>query len=984
MSKSMKKKKTTKQALLLPFITLLLCSATLFPAFAQEKQPASRGKGAIAGAVLDERGQPVPGAIAIVLGLPSIGATTGVDGKYTLADIPAGTTTVQISLMTYETLLVEGVEVVAGRTTPLHVVLKEATTQLGEVVVTANYRQASAAGLYAAQKLNASMTDGISADMIARTSDNNVAQALKRVAGVIINDGKFVTVRGISERYNNVQLNGASLPSTEPNRRNFAFDIIPVALIDNVVVSKTFTPDLNGEFTGGLVEVKTLSFSDEPFLNLSLGTGTNSISTGKDFQSNKRYMNDYFLGEMNKRTWFAGHTPEEIAQSGLNAQQINHYGFNRYTAVPVQNYAVSGGLPLKLDDKNTLSLVTAISYRHEETTEKIKDLHTFGRDSLKTNLGERYNHNYKFVSVLGAIANIGWKNDSHAISWRNLFNNRFTHTSTDRFMHDFYDMMTQYEQYATPLQARLVQTQLDGKHAFFKQNLTLTWNADYSTTTRINPDDRYALGDVTGRNWLDSDRNVIPSADGNYAVNWAAVGPSRPYVSSQFVMYSGLDETKKNAGVNLEYRFKLFNRQHRIKGGYLHSSRTAEYNQQYFHTFISTIGGANHLINESLHRVYDPANFNDGTFYYKPAGFSDGQADYYRGTQTVTAAYVMADIHPVKPLHIIGGVRMENTEADVFTRSQWYSDSGFRIGDSLFVRTDRQPLPSLTAVYSINSRFNVRASYSKTLARPDFRELAVRSKYWNVIDRIEVVTENAIEQSSTKNYDLRLEYYPGLGEVISLSAFYKDFDKPVEKMAQVKSDLQNYRLLTVNLDRSILRGIELNIRKSFGFAAHTLEDLWLAVNVAMLEGNIESENYKGKRERPLQGLAPYSINGSLAYEGRRAGASVNYTRIGRVLVIGGEFAKHDQYENPRNVLDFQLFARFMKQRLEVKLNVSDVLNEDIIIYRNCDSDSSNDGITDPGSYHDRTSLGMDYNEGDWVVSRINKGVNFSLSAAWKF
>lgn len=222
-----------------------------------------------------------------------------------LKGIAAGTATVSFSLMAYETLIVNGVRIVAGKTAALNVVLKESAQQLEEVVVTAGYDQASAEGLYARQKSMTVLSDGISSDMIRKTADNNIAQALKRVSSVTIDNGKYAVIRGMSERYNNVQINGASLPSSEPNRRNFAFDIIPVGLVDNVTVSKTFTPDMNGEFTGGMIEVNTLSLPGEKFLKLSAGTGMNTVSTGKNFLSSKRFGADWLFGEIDERKWYA-------------------------------------------------------------------------------------------------------------------------------------------------------------------------------------------------------------------------------------------------------------------------------------------------------------------------------------------------------------------------------------------------------------------------------------------------------------------------------------------------------------------------------------------------------------------------------------------------------------------------------------------------------------------------------------------------------
>jgi hypothetical protein len=209
----------------------------------------------------------------------------------------------------------------------------------------------------------------------------------------------------------------------------------------------------------------------------------------------------------------------------------------------------------------------------------------------------------------------------------------------------------------------------------------------------------------------------------------------------------------------------------------------------------------------------------------------------------------------------------------------------------------------------------------------------------------------------------------------------------VEKVVRVKSDAQNFDLLTVNLNRSVMRGLELNFRKSFHFISRALDDLWIGGNFALVEGTVEAGSeiwHVAERERPLQGLAPYNLNASLLYEGDRFGASANYTRVGRTLIYGGEYDYLDQYENPRNVLDLQLYARFFNRRLEVKFNASDILNEDIIVYRNSSFADSGGVMTADGITYDNTALGMDYNEGDYALSRIGKGVNLSTTVTYKF
>lgn len=274
-------------------------------ASASGQQPRT-GSGSLTGTVIDKDGFPIVGATVRIVELSGKGAATDLRGNFTVSGLPTRSFTVEVSCISYQTMRVSDVKINSGKSTPLDVILQEDNIALGEVVVTATYNKASANALYAKQKNMAAMSDGISADMMKKTSDNNVAQVLGRVAGVNIDNGKYVNVRGMGERYNNVQLNGASLPSTEPNRRNFAFDVIPSGLVDNVTIAKTFTPDLPGEFTGGLVEVNTLAVPNKKIFNLSLGTGMNTLSTGKDFMSNTRFKSDWFFGNVDDRNGMPG------------------------------------------------------------------------------------------------------------------------------------------------------------------------------------------------------------------------------------------------------------------------------------------------------------------------------------------------------------------------------------------------------------------------------------------------------------------------------------------------------------------------------------------------------------------------------------------------------------------------------------------------------------------------------------------------------
>ena len=937
--------------------------------------PQQQGRGRIAGTV-------------VVIAGTTTGVATDVKGEFSL-ELPARTVTVEVSCISFQKVRISDVKVVAGKTTPLDIILQDATEELDEVVVTATYNKASANALYAIQQARMVMSDGISADLIKRTSDNNVAQVLSRVSGVSIDNGKYVTVRGMGERYNNVQLNGASLPSTEPNRRNFAFDVISSGLIDNVTIVKTFTPDLPGEFTGGLVEVNTLAIPVERTISLSVGTGINTNSTGKDFLSGKRYGTDYLFGEIDKRQWYAGQDEESRPLNFLQAAQKNSYGLRRYTAAPTQNYAFTVGCPFELRNGNKLGFVASLTYRNEQTTEDLVEGRMITKDSLF-----QPGHRYKFVTATGAVANIGWEAENHEITWRNMFKNRFTLTSSERFIYKEYNNYNTYEQYSVPIQNRLFQTQLEGEHKLLGQKLIATWNASYNKVRRTNPDDRLASG-------------FHHESGGRSLIDWGlSTNFGGGTMTESHIMYSQLEENKKNLAVNLERPFEIGGNPQKVKIGYMGTFRRADYVQQYLKA-EGVIGVNSPLYGSDIEEFFAPEHFADSTFEYTQVGTGDG-IDYYKGDQRIHAAYLMGEFTFLHKLHLTAGVRMEDANTEVVTKFGAYVNNSYQLRDSLVGVKKTDYLPAVTLVYNITDRFNARFAYSKTLARPDFRELTA-SEYYNVDDRMYVRNVTALKQSSTNNFDVRLEWYPAPGEVISLSGFYKKFKDPIEMVAMALASPQSFELFPFNLDDAVAKGLELNVRKSLGFIApgSFMEDMWFSGNASLIKGDVSFDFGKLRtattgnqdmerqdRTRPLQGLAPYTVNAGLSYQGNTFGAALNYGRSGRKLVLSGEYDKYDQFEAPRDILDLQISARLLKERMEIKFNASDLLRQDNIVYRNCSflqyhnvegSDPVADGDPEKGViYIDRTKIGMNYDKGDWVLNRTRKGVSLSLSVSYKF
>jgi len=954
-----------------------------------KKKTKSTGTGNLSGFILDEKGDPIIGA-TVRIPNTQLGTVTNVEGKYSLRAVPTGIVTVEASYVSFQTQKITEVKINPARTTELDLVMKEASEELGEVVVTAEYSDASAKGLYAKQRTMTAMSDGISADLIKKTSDNNVAQVLKRVSGVSIEDGKFVTVRGMSERYNNVQLNGTALPSTEPNRRNFAFDIIPSNLIENVTIAKTFTPDMQGEFTGGMVNVTTLSIPKERLLSLSVGSGLNTNSTGKTFMAGKRFKSDYFLGNSSERDWFGrdwvndtyagywsnGSLKTEDAQKAyaMNAKIPNHWGLNKFTGAPTQNYALSVGLPFDLGNRNTLGVVVAATYRHEENTETVIEANYRGGDKKSQD-----GHNYKFATAIGAVANMGWERPGHKITWSNMFNNRFTQSNICRIVEaDSY--APRLEEYSSPVRNALWQTRLDGEHKLLRDKLIFSWFADYNKLVRESHDDRLLTGTI--KNYSAESKQAISDL---VIENWGILNEGTVALSNGHIMYGDLSETKKNVGANLTFPFLVAGNKQNLKAGYWGTFRTADYHQQFLRPQSSpSYNYYSALVPPS--EFYSTDNLANGNLLYFLAGKKADKVDYYKGDQKIHAAYLMGEFTFWKQLHLTGGVRMESTRMNV---NAYFNKSSVAV-DSAVVRNYTDYLPAVTAVWNITSSINLRAAYGKTLARPDFRELT-SFRYYNVGDRVTVTGMGALKPTYTDNVDLRLEWYPSAGEVVSVSAFYKKFKDPVELLCYDPNSSGSYNSFSFNLDKSTMKGLEFNLRKSFAFIAPTsfLKDIYLNANATILKGDVTynlqrlidiasgldpdvAGNMATSRNRPLQGMAPYMVNAGLNYSGKLLGAAVNYATTGRKLVQAAPQEYLDEYEAPRHMVDLQLSVRPWKG-LEVKANASDILNQASIIYVNYNKTDGD--LTDDMGYN---------KDKDVIRSKIKRGTSYSFSLSYNF
>ncbi|MEO3407841.1 TonB-dependent receptor [Mucilaginibacter sp. CAU 1740] len=899
--------------------------------------------GKITGKVLDDKGETLPGA-TIKLVEANKAIQSAPDGSYLFVIAP-GTYTIEITYISFQSQRISAILVNADKSTLLDIAMKPAQNALSEVVIKSDYKKASVEGLYARQKNNASMSDGITAEQISRTPDNNTAQVLTRVSGLQVSQNRFVVVRGMSDRYNNVMLNGSPLPSSEPNRRDFAFDVIPSSLVDNIVVNKTATPDLTGEFTGGLVQITTKDIPDENYVQLTIGGGYNSRATGKDFISGYRGTANYFgfandyqrkptgmsLGEYdNLALLIAGNTAtaNQKAQGAKFLSTLpDNWALRKYTAQPIQSYQFTAAHSFPFKDNSTLGIVAALTYRNEQLNNQ-HDVNQLGTRDYKGT-------DYIFNTLWGGSINLGYASGKNKFTLKNTYNRRFN----DKYF-TFSGNNEENSVYANAYSNQTVinqlfQTNFTGEHTLGKRGIKADYGFALATVNRDQPFTRLMYQYRT-KNIQNTDYYFYNFNDGGF--------------SNGNIFYSNLAEKRYTWQGNLSFPFRFNQLNHTVKLGYQGSYRRADFGADFYRIKNTDGFFDNRYDGLAYYDVYNSSQFANGSLFLFPTvaqgnGITRNDAGTgYKGRQNLNSFYGMVDVKPVKDLRLIAGVRYERNQQNVFTTTRGKALPGgvYPLVDSLIQSKNNDWLPSVNAIYALNPKMNIRAAYYKTIARPDFRELSFFS-YFDY-DLFASVSGGNLKRTTVQNYDLRYEFYPSPGEILSISGFHKKFTNPIEVVVSTSASRYQYY---VNLQSAKNTGFEIDARKSLNFISPSsfLKDIYLSGNFTYIDASVDLGNaftkdpdgklVSAKRNRPLIGQSPYIINAGILYTGKHFGFNTTYNRFGRRIVFASPDRSEDLYENGRDVIDLQLSYKFMKDnKAEFRLNVSNLLNSQMFYYRN--------------------------------------------------
>lgn len=923
-------------------------------------------QGTISGTLLDaNNGEPLMFANVVIEGT-SNGNTTDMDGKYQILNLDSGTYNLVASYVGYQDKKVEGVEVKDGEVTYMDIMLSDQTAELSEVVVTAKALERSENALMMLQKKSDKIQDGISSQEMSRYSIGDAAGAMKKVTGASVQGGKYIYIRGLGDRYSISQLNGLIIPSTDPYRNGAQLDLIPTNLLDNIVTSKTFTPDQPGMFTGGNVDIKTKSFPEQFSLKFAVSTAYNSQNNlVDDFLTHEGGKSDYFGYDDGGRA-----RTDELIQAGevegtltsqaplLAGLNIGGRGKGVATAaddairslntdfVPTEkttpldhSYSLSFGNQYSVGGR-PLGVIFAGSfkqnYQHLNNFQKANwRLDVLGSERLR-NMGDFTETKSTETPTVNGIVGLAYKlSDSDELTFNVIYNH--TATKESRFVEgerpDNIIAPDFLEGRSLSFQERaLLNYQLGGSHVFSNLNqMRVEWKTSFVNSSMLEPNTRFFENQYNE----DFERYTLPASN----------------IQRPFHFFRELDDTQADVKLDITLPFTQ-NSANKIKFGGLMTRKDREFHE-YRYQVEENVGSTTAFTG-------DPAAYlssdNIGIIGMDDTGERFTLGNYivdrtsplnsYTGHDYTTSAYAMVNYSILENLKFIGGARVEKT--DIFVESE---DETADVGEINAIDV----LPSANLVYSLTPDMNLRAAFSQTIARPNMREIAPFGSY-DPIEGLNRLGNPDLKRTNIQNFDLRLEWFPKAGEIFAVSGYYKDFKNPI---VQSYLKASSPEIQFTNVDGASLYGVEFEVRKNLDVITPALKDFKVATNISLIQSSSDVQNETGlePENRPFEGQPTYIANVALIYENRDHAIDgvLTLNTIGDRLNIIGREGTPDIYERGRAQLDFSLSKKFGD--IGVNVTAKNLLNA-------------------------KYTLSSDYNDQEFVYYNFTRGITFGFGVSY--
>jgi outer membrane receptor protein involved in Fe transport len=872
------------------------------------------GEGKIVGKVTDEKnGETIINATVTVKGTP-IGAMTDIDGNFVLP-VAAGTYAIEIKYMGFQSKEIAGITVVEGKETVVNTVLSVSkATELKEVVIQSSLKKENISAMIVYQKNTNTVAQVVSAEAIRKSPDRNTGEVLKRVSSASIQEGKYLIIRGLADRYNQATLNGTLLSSTEPDRKTFSFDLFPSGMIDNIVINKAATPDLSGEFAGGLIQVNTKDIPSKNFFSVQVGSGANLQTVGSPFYYNNGGNLDW-LGIDDGTRALPASVPGKDKFRSLSMEQKNSIGkeFNNDWAYDTKNgplnanFQASGGLNTNVFKKK-LGAIFSLNYNKQNRKAGLTRAFYNQAGALQKTL-DFSEQSYTEEVLCGALANLTLELDkNNKISFKNLFNvNGFDQTLIRNGRNNDFGGDVKAYQFAFK-STQYLTSQLMGTHYLEASKIKVNWNGSYVRLHQNQPNLR---------------RMEYRKSDDD-SVYRAMVQSYLPSLSSASRFYSNLTDNIGIGSIDFARQFKFNGEQQTIKAGYMAQKKDRVFNSRPF----GLTGGSNEMNVLPNDQIFATQNIG-AAGGYNLNELSDKDYDYTAGSM-LNAGFLMLDNSLGGDVRMVWGVRYENYSQELH---------GFRSNKPVALNNNTGDfLPSLNLTYKYSPKVNLRFCASQTVIRPEFRELSPFTFYdFEILAAVQGNPD--LKRTKITNLDLRYELYPQSGELITAGVFYKNFNNPIEQFYN-ESGVNTFSLTYNNAPSATSYGAEVEFRKNLSVIGAAFKPITLFANASYIYNKIDfkMKDANGKEldnNRPMQGQSPYIINSGLQYDGEKTGTSATFlfNMIGRrIFLVGNDQSPHI-WEAPRPLLDFTIAQKVLKNKADIKFTISDILNRKANFYQ---------------------------------------------------
>jgi len=916
-------------------------------------------KGTLKGTVTDKVTKEMVVGAKIVLSGTSYRAISDIDGNFKIQEIPAGDYTIEVTYALYRNFTAQ-VKINAQEETVFNPEMEENVTEFGPVEVTATKKTNTETAIVMEIKEAKAVVSGISKEQMSRSSDRTAAEAMQRVPGITIVEGRFALIRGVNTRYNSVIINNVIAPSTEIDRRTFSFDMIPSSSLDRMMVYKTASPEYPGDFAGGVIKLYTVNQIDKDFLNVKIETGYRAGTTFQTYMQSQGSKTDFLAFDNGSR-----HLPDNFPDRNIMVNEgptselrrdaarslQNNYAPIESMAIPNIGLAVNFGKTYKLSGVKRLTTVHSINYSQSFQNFERK----FHRYQIWSDLDQpiqdwfEYTDNvYQKDNKVNIMSNWAYTLSNRSkIKFSNLFNQIGENETIIRNGENMFVRPGEDQQnFLLGYKSRTIYSgQLEGDHKMgADEKNKLNWVVGGSYLGELEPDLRRF------RRFKDQDSSVYT----------AMFSPSSNlFDNSRY--YGELQEFSVSHGMNYIHDITKKDKEsdkRTISAGYYGDFRSREFASRYFSTtypgfFSPTV--IEELSVLPIDEIFAPENYDtqDGLILQE----GTRPIDAYSANNILTAAYVATDL-TFGQFNVSGGLRTEYNIQNMESRDDF--------GPIIVNNPVLSLLPSANFSYVLNEKNLIRAGYGRTVNRPEFRELAPFLFYDYKLESSRVGNPN-LKTATIDNLDLRYENYPRTGETFSIGGFYKRFTNPIEDRLILTTEQSS--LTFVNADFAYAYGAEIELKKSLKDLTKSkfIDKLSMNVNASYIVSRVDlgATATAQDRVRPLQGQAPYIVNAALYYSNnpKKMNASVIYNIYGRNIFAVGDVSFPTMYELERHSLDVT-FSKGFESGLTVKASIQNILDAPFRFYQ----DSNRNGVIDDGVDH--------------VIISYRRGSLFTLSVTY--